>query len=70
MKDKYGTNLKAGDFIVQLVDNDLHEKGTRWKVIAFGVEPSSKRKIAVIKSSKEYLMCAYQSELNFFKKEM
>lgn len=70
MKDARGININVGDKLEQLVTDDLHTKGTEWVVIGIGIEPSTNKKIAVIKSPKNYIMCAWQSELKFFKKKV
>ena len=69
MKDRLKRELAVGDIVEQVISDDNLPKGSKWKVIEFGIEPSSMKKVAVIKDlTKGYIMSAYQYELNFFRK--
>ena len=71
MKDTYGTTLKENDIIIQIVDDDNLPKGSEWVVLGFGIEPSTQRKVCIMKdNTKGYIMSAYQSELKYFRKKV
>lgn len=69
MRDAKGNILNEGDIVQQIITDSLHSKGAEWVILGIGIEPSTKRKIAVMKSEKNYIMCAYQQELKFFVKK-
>lgn len=70
MTDVYGNKLQVGDTLTTLWSDSLFVRGTNWVVLDFGIEASTNKKICVIKNKeKNYIMCAYQSELNYFRKE-
>lgn len=69
MKDRFNQELNEGDIIAQLVTDNNLPVNAKWVVLGFGIEPSSMKQVAVIKSlDKDYIMCAYQWELKFFRK--
>lgn len=69
MRDANGNRLHDGDIVQQIITDRLHAKGAEWVILGIGIEPSTNRKIAVMKSEKDYIMCAYQQELKFFVKK-
>ena len=70
MKDAFGKDLITGDIIKQRFDENVCPKNSEWIILGFGIEPSTNKKVAVIKSiDKEYILCSYQSELKHFYKK-
>lgn len=71
MHDKYKNTVKVGDTLIQTIGDSNLPAGAKWQVLDFGIEPSTKNKICIIKdATKGYIMAAYQCELNYFKKEV
>lgn len=69
MTDRKGATLKKGDILRQIVGDGNLRSGTIWSVIDFGIEYSSKKQIAIIKScEKGYITATWQSELMYFEK--
>ena len=70
MFDYYKQELNVGDAIISRVSDDMFPAGTEWHIICFGIEPSTQKEIAIIKQmDKNYICCAYQYELKYFKKK-
>jgi hypothetical protein len=69
MKDRLKRELSVGDIVEQVVDDCGLPKGSKWEILGFGLEPSSGKKVAVMKDqTKGYIMSVYQIELNYFRK--
>lgn len=66
MKDYYKNTIKKGDILLEMKHDSCFIK---WEVIDFGIEPSSKKNICVLKNiDTNYIACCYQSELYLFTK--
>ena len=71
MKDSYKNEIEVGDTLIQLIDDGDLPQYSEWKVIAFGIEPSTMKNICTIKSvDKDYICSCYQVELKFFRKKI
>ena len=69
MKDIYKNELEIGNTLERIIGNNILPKGSRWTVIEFGIEPSTKKEICLIKNNfTNFILSCYQEELNTFKR--